>query len=128
MSNINWIASRKYQIIPSDISNAPCADIFVAISMPRILSKKERPIGSSMANYGCTVQFGVDTNQRIVVGRDSFEAIFHGILAIEQYLIAKSKHENLVNTYGNSFDENIEGFLWGSIAREYTEHTKSNGQ
>lgn len=120
MSDINWIASRKYQIKPHDASNSSYKDICVAISMPHKLSKSELLIDSSMASYGCTVQFGEDTNQRIVVGKDSFEAIFHGILAIEKYLIAKSENVNLVNASGAIFDESIEGFLWGSIAREYS--------
>lgn len=87
--------------------------------MPRQLEQGEYYIDSTMAKYGCIVQFGKIESQRIVVGRDSLEALFHGILAIENYLILKNKEEKIINISGQVFDKNIEGFLFGVFAQQY---------
>jgi len=104
------------------VSNASWKDICVAISAPRKLSKAERPIDSDVANYGCTVQIGAEFTRHIVAGEDALGAIFHGILAIDAFLMKVSKEQDLQDENGEYFDANVSGLLFGPIAREYSKN------
>ena len=115
---ISWIASRNYRVKDRGVSNAPWIDICVAITAPRKLSKAERPIDSDAANYGCTVQTGAVFTQRVVAGRYGLEALFHGILSIDAFLLTVSKERDVQDKEGKVFDANVNGFLFGTIAPE----------
>ena len=118
-NEISWIASRNYRAKRRDAPDAEWRDIYVAITVPRRLSKAERPIDSDVANYGCTVQTGAEFTRHIVAGGDALEALFHGVLAIDAFLMAISKEQDLQGENGEAFDANVNGLLFGSVAREY---------
>ncbi len=118
-NEISWIANRKYRAKCRDIPNASWRDIFVAISIPRKLLRSERPIDTDFAQYGCTVQTGAEITRHLVVGRDALEAIFHGILVIDTYLMTLSKEQDLQGENGEDFNANIDGLLLGPLASRY---------
>lgn len=124
MSEIKWIASRQYRTKSHDVLNTDWKDILFAISMPREVNEAEKLVDSNVMRYVCTVQFSSESKQRLVFGRDAMEAIFNGILSIEQYLITLSQTQDVENLCGNNFDESIEGFLWGVAAQEYRKNNK----
>lgn len=124
-NGVVWIASRNYRAKRRDVPDAPWRDIYVAISMPRKLSEAERPIDSDAANYGCTVQVGAEFTRHIVAAGDALGALFHGILAIDAFLMNVSKEQDLQDENGENFDANVSGLLFGPIAREYSKNHKS---
>ena len=123
MKETNWIASRNYRIRPRDLTNQPWLDICVSISAPIALHGQERYIGEikvpTQMKYACTVQYGTVDRQSPVAGKDTLDAIFHGILAIENYLVTTSKNKEIHNINGEEFNYEVDGFLSGAIAREY---------
>lgn len=125
MSDIKWIASRNYRTKSHNALNADWKDILVAISTPREVTEAEKLVDSNVMRYVCTVQFSSESKQRLVFGRDAMEAIFNGILSIEQYLISLRQKQDVENLHGNKFDESIEGFLWGVAAQEYRKNNRN---
>jgi hypothetical protein len=123
-NKIHWIASRTYRAKPRDEPSAPWEGLFVAIAAPRKLSPAERTNDSEFSSYGCTVQVGAERSRRAVTGKDALEALFHGVLAIDTYLVAMSKKYDLQSESGDTFNVDLDGLLFGPIARKYLEHGK----
>lgn len=119
---VRWIASRTYRAKPRDDSNAPWKELFVAIAAPRKLSPAERTNDSEVSSYGCTVQVGAEYTRRAVTGKDALEALFHGVLVVDTYLAAMNKKHELQSESGDAFDVDLDGLLFGPIARKYLEY------
>lgn len=116
----NWMASRTYKV--RRINHDRWKRIIVALEAPRKLYKSERPLDPDIWKYGCLVRTGAHCN--IVPGRDSLEAVCHGLLAIEAFLIAINKQNEIINEDSTPFSLQQNGLFFGPIGQEYRKNIR----
>lgn len=116
-----WIASRLYQFRRAE---GEWQELFVGLGMPHKLRKSERPIDSDVPQYGCLIQVGAEFTRHTVSGRDALEALCHGVLAIEAFLVKFSKDHEVVDVGGTKFELQRDGLFFGPIGAEYLQHLR----
>src|SRR4051812_21516819 len=110
--DIIWLAQRCYLVRDGE-------RVVAALSSPRKLEIHERTLKSDADAFGCLVQTGASFTRRFVYGRDALEALFHGLLSLERFLIEASRKHQLVDEDGRPFNPDDDGLLMGPIGKEY---------
>ena len=113
----DWIAYRIYRVRRRDHND--WQNIFVGLGTPQELPKGSYLIESSAANYGCLIQTGSEITKHFVPGRDELEALCHGILAIERFLVDLSSLHEVTDLNGALFNLDKDGLFFGPIGFEY---------
>lgn len=125
-ANTEWLAERTY--FSGSTEAAETRPVVVAIGPPRKLKANERPVDSPAFAYGCTIQTGSEFTKRVVGGRDAMEALFHGLLSIDMFLVTLSRKGPLTDGDGKGFVPSADGLLSGPMGKEYLREMTGNSQ